>query len=96
MKFRTGDMVIVIKIEGVAYPPAAPPGTICSIERACSCPISNFAWILTGNEFYSLILPSGSSNICMSSSVLRKIDEEGRQVVDWDWTELTTKREAVS
>ncbi len=36
----------------------------------------------------------GAPPVCIEGRLLRMIDDDGRQVVAWDWTELKTPREA--
>jgi hypothetical protein len=79
MTFKPGDTVIVIRLEHARYPPAAPPGTIATINQHCSCLVS----AMLGDAMYAITTEHGAE-LCAQGQVLRRIDPEGRKVVKWE------------
>lgn len=79
MNFKPGDTVIVIRRDDAKYPPAAPPGTIATINRHCTCPMS----AMQGWAMYAITTEQGAE-LCANGQCLRKIDLEGRKVIKWD------------
>lgn len=88
MNFKPGDKVIVIRLEHARYPPAAPPGTIATINQHCNCPTS----AMFGGAMYAITTEHGAE-LCANGKCLRKIDLEGRKVVRWDTVPWQPERE---
>lgn len=86
MKFKPGDMVMVIYMKGTHYPPPFQPGTIATVEGTCPCAIAHCL------PFYRI--KTAIASCCAYEQILRKIDPEGRQMVEWDWRELLVKTPA--
>jgi hypothetical protein len=87
--FKPGDAVIVIAVPGIRYPEACLPGTMSTVVRECSCRCAFRG--MTSIPFYVLAV-----GVCALEVVLKKIDPDGRQLVDWDWRELTKENPQVA
>lgn len=90
MSFKSGDMVVIVRVEGAHYPRDAQPGTIGTVQAQCTCVVGALAH-LVGQTFYSVALPA--TTLCINGKVLRKIDPDGRQVGSWDECPWQPERE---
>lgn len=78
VSFQPGDLVVVIAVEGAAYPSDAPPGTIATIVHKCGCVFTPL------HRYPYWFIETPSRRLCAPEPVLRKINGEDRQVVRWD------------
>jgi hypothetical protein len=79
---KPGDLVVVIYVDGVLYPPGFAPGKTFTVIRECDCGLLRLYrhWCVT-------------PDMCLSERILRKVDADGRRVVKWNWRHIFNSKE---